>query len=107
MTPITQTFPIFFALATTFGVLMHDTQIDKATTVAIVNPIASTNYAAAEVSKSNDHVHVEKVSVYHQEVGASKSNVPKIPPRDDNHRFMQSKKSISNGGDSPSLWPSV
>lgn len=95
---------IVFIIATLFGVVMHDTQFDKAT-VAIATPSHFTNYAASEVSKSTEHVHVERVSITNQ--GSATRNVPKTQPRDDDRRYIQSKKLALHSGDGNGLWPSV
>lgn len=107
MLPLTNPLPLVLAIATTFGVLMHDTQVDHATTVAIVNPVSATNYAASEVtSRLNEHVHVERMSVLN-ELGAHRSTNPRTQTRDDDHHYIQPKRLTSNGGDGVSLWPSV
>jgi len=109
MTPLTNPLPFVFIFATVFGVLMHDTQADHATTVAIANPTVYTNFASSEVvSRTNEqHVHVEKVSVS----GAGEAGTTRINPhtqaRDDDRRYVVAKKSVYAGGDSQGLWPSV
>lgn len=93
--------------ATAFGVLAHDTQLDQVAAVAIAAPVTVSAYAIADISsKSSDHVHVEKVSVSSQ-TSASKMNVPKIQPRNDDLRFVQAKKQALGGGDEAGLWPSI
>lgn len=92
--------------ATSLGILAHDTQVDKATIIAMAVPVSLTVFAAADSFKSNEHVHVEKVSVMNQ--GSTfRVSVPKIQPRDDDHRYVQSKKESLLGGDTTSLWPSI
>ncbi|HEY8992825.1 MAG TPA: hypothetical protein VIM37_03165 [Candidatus Microsaccharimonas sp.] len=97
---------VSIVLATTLGVLAHDTQIDQAAIIAVAVPASFTAFVAADSFKSNEHVHVEKVSVMSQ-VGASRLNVPKIQPRDDDHQYVQTKKHSLIGGDTTGLWPSV
>ena len=98
---------INLTLATAFGVLIHDTQIDKATTVALAAPVALASLAVSDLnSKSNDHVHVEKASAVNH-LGSLRANIAKIPPRDDDRKYIQSKKIIFGGGNGSSLWPSV
>lgn len=93
--------------ATAFGVFAHDTQLDQVAAVAIATPTTVAAYAIADISsKSFDHVHVEKVSVSSQ-AGASRMNVPKIQPRNDDLRYVQGKKQALSGGDDAGLWPSV
>ena len=100
--------PLALIFTTAFGVLMHDTQLDQAAATALAPPVMLATYAAADVaSKSGgDHTHVEKVSV-HSQLGALRANVPRIQPRDDDRRYIQTKKVIYSGGDANSFWPSV
>ena len=107
MLPLTNTFPFVFIFVTTLGVLMHDTQLDQAAKIAIVNPANFSDFAVADAaSKSHEHVHVERVSMSGQ--GHSvRANALKIPPRDDDRRYIQSKKVALAGGGDVGLWPSV
>lgn len=93
-------------LATSLGVFAHDTQLDQATVMAVAVPTSVTTFAVADSFKSNEHVHIEKVSVINQ-AGSYRTNVPKIQPRDDDHRYVQSKKQLLVGGDATGLWPSI
>lgn len=95
--------PLIFTLTTAFGVLVHDTQIDKAATYAIALPAAFVSFAAIDtISKSSEHVHVERVSAPSNFAG-----VPRIQPRDDERRYFSARKDFSTGGDNGYLWPSV
>jgi len=107
MTSLTTPLLISLTFATAFGVLIHDTQIDKATTIALAAPIALASFAIADLSsKSNDHVHVEKASAMNH-LSALRGSIPKTPPRDDDRRYIQAKRIIFGGGGDTSLWPSV
>jgi hypothetical protein len=110
MLPLIKPLSIALVFITATGVLLHDMSIDKATKVAFAAPaaLAMTGVAAHAVVKM-DHVHVERASapkmanIFH-------SSLPKIsPPRDDDRRYVQSKKHLAlTGGDDRSyLWPSV
>ncbi|MFZ1301923.1 MAG: hypothetical protein WAQ27_05135 [Candidatus Microsaccharimonas sp.] len=99
--------PIIFIAAIATGVLVHDMRIDKAASVALALPAVLATYGAAHfVGSGSEHIHVERVafsnqsSIYH-------SSLPKITPRDDDKRYVQSKKSITTSGDNTSLWPSI
>lgn len=94
-----------FTVATAFGVLAHDTQLDQMTAVAVTAPAALAMYAVADASKSSEHLHVEKISMNRQ-LGAFRINVPRTQARDDDRRYIVSKKVIL-GSDTNSLWPSV
>lgn len=99
--------PLLFTLATTFGVLVHDTQLDRAATVALAVPAAIASYAAVDQMNKNDqsHTHVERVS--HQSMVGLRAMVPRLQPRDDDRRYLQNKKVILGAGEHISLWPSV
>jgi len=107
-------FPLFinpttliFTLATTFGVLVHDMQIDKATTVALAAPAAFISYAAIDsVTKSNDHIHVERASIP-RHLNTLRSATPRVQPRDDDRRYIQSKKLAFTSGSNGYAWPSI
>jgi hypothetical protein len=102
ITPIS----FLFIVATAFGVVMHDTQIDHAATVAVTAPAHMASVGAADaVSKSSEHLHVERVSFNAK--GMSVRSVPKTQPRDDDRRYVQSKKTADHSGDGGSSWPSV
>ena len=101
MSPIVNPLPFLFIIATTLGVVMHDTQVDKATTVAVTNPAQFANYVSADAaSKSNDHVHVERVSMNYNANAVNPDKVPKIQPRNDHIQYVQVKKRSHSDGDS-------
>lgn len=94
--------PIIIALTTGFGVLIHDTQIDKATATAIALPALLATYGAADISlKLNDpHTHSERVSV----AGAH----PRVQPRSgDDKKYISLKKFGANSLSGDYSWPSV
>jgi hypothetical protein len=101
MNPLTSPFPIAFIVATAFGVLMHDTQADRAAQLAIVAPSGFSDFAVADAaSKQSEHTHVERVSVL------NRTSNPNTQPRDDHRKYIQPKKTIASSG-SNGLWPSV
>lgn len=106
MPPLVNPLPFVFIIATTFGVMMHDTQVDHATSVAIVTPANFSDFAVADAaSKSNEHVHVERVAITNQGSATHHENVPKTQPRDNHNRYVQVKKHAATGGNG--LWPSA
>ena len=108
MLPLLKPLPIVLVFITTFGILMHDTKTDRATLMAIAEPGSSTHAVGANsVSRSNDHVHVEKASLSGQNRAGLRLNAPRTQTRDDHHQYVQSKKAMHSGGDGVSLWPSV
>jgi len=99
--------PLLFTIATTFGVLIHDTQLDRAAKVALAMPVAFATYAAADAAmKSSDHIHVERVSVA-SNLASLRSSSPRLQPRDDDYRYGESKKLHYSGGDNGYAWPST
>lgn len=100
--------PLLFTITATFGVLIHDTQIDRATTTALALPSALATFAAVDsLMKSTDqHTHVERVSMPGH-LANLKMSVPRIQPRDDDRRYIQSKKVAFGSMDSGYIWPSV
>lgn len=100
--------PLIFTIATTVGVLVHDMQIDRATTVALALPTALATFAAVDsLTKSGEqHVHVERANMPNQ-LGALRTTLPRVQPRDDDRRYIQSKKLYFGTTDSGYLWPSV
>ena len=98
--------PIVFTVAVTFGVLFHDMHIDKAATVAFALPAVLATYGAAHLVSGSEHIHVERASFGSQ--ASFQSGLPKVTNRDNEHRYIQAKKTaISGGTDGGQLWPSV
>jgi hypothetical protein len=109
MLPITiNPLPLIFTIAATFGVLVHDTQVDRATTVALAMPAAFATFAAVDsvIKSSEQHVHVERVAMPHH-LASLGNSLPRIQPRDDDRRYVQSKKIAFGSMDSGYIWPSV
>lgn len=101
---------LLFTLTTTFGVLIHDTQLDRAA-VAYVVPVIFAGYALVDtsmkVADGNSHVHVERVHGPKGFASTIRSTLPRIQPRDDDRRHIQSKKIFYSGGNANYIWPSV
>jgi hypothetical protein len=100
--------PLLFTVAATFGVLVHDTQIDRATTVALALPAAFATFAAVDsaIKSSEHHVHVERVSMP-SNLANLRVSIPRMQPRDDDRRYVQSKKVAFGSMDSGYIWPST
>jgi predicted transporter len=100
--------PLIFTAVATFGVLVHDTQIDRATTVAIALPTAFATFVAIDsvIKSSEQHVHVERVSMP-SNLASLRATLPRIQPRDDDRRYIQTKKLNFGMTDSTQLWPST
>jgi hypothetical protein len=109
MFPITiNPLPLLFTITATFGVLVHDTQIDRATTVALALPTAFATFAAVDsaMKSSEQHVHVERVSMP-SHLANLRMSIPRMQPRDDDRRYVQSKKLAFGSMDSGYIWPSI
>ena len=95
------------ALATSVSVLLHDTQLDKALTMAIALPISTIGYAAADTAlkASDGHIHVERVSL--GKSSGLRTSLPCSNPRD-NVLYVKKNKAVYLGPDTSStIWPSV
>lgn len=93
---------ILLTLTTTFSVLVHGTQVDQATSIAIALPVMVASYGVADITlKSNDpHVHVERVSF--------SSRQPSTQPRNgDDKKYIVAKKYSANGFGGDYSWPSI
>lgn len=99
---------IAFTLSTTVGVLVHDTQLDKAATLAVALPSAFAAAAAVDFAVKSDasHTHVERASAPKHAPGF-RATTPRIQPRDDDHRYFLNKGGYMGGFDATRLWPSV
>jgi hypothetical protein len=96
------------ATATALGVVLHDTQLDKAMTMAIALPISTIGYVGADAAlkASDGHVHVERVSL--AKMSGLRSAHPCINPRDNTlHMKKQSKIAFLGPDTASTLWPSV
>ncbi len=91
-------------LSTTLGVLVHDTQLDRAATLAII-PAALATYAAVDIKSDAGHTHVERVAG--PKLNALRATIPRIQPRDDNRSYLLNKAGYAGGLDTTRLWPSV
>lgn len=99
--------PLIFTIATGFGVVVHDMQIDRATTVALALPSALATFAVVDsLSKSGEHVHVERATTANH-LAALQAAVPRMQPRDDDRRYVQAKKVYFGGGERSYIWPSI
>jgi hypothetical protein len=99
--------PLAITFATLFGVLIHDTQMDKAAITAIVVPsavIAGIGFADAALKLNDQHVHTEKVHVF----DTLKTAQPRMQTRfNEDKKYLSSKRQSTNATDSNYIWPSV
>lgn len=100
---------ILFTLAAGFGVVLHDTRLDKAATTALAVPIAVVSYGLADAGlKMNDaHIHTERVNVG-ENLRNLNYSVPKLQPRtEEDRRYVAAKKYHTSGSDVDYQWPSI
>lgn len=92
--------PILLTFCAMFGVLVHDTRLDRA--AAAVLPAQSSVVTTVEDLKVNDlHTHAERVS-FSQDV-----TEPSIQPRNDqDKKYVVQKKLNANSFGSIYIWPS-
>lgn len=100
--------PLLFTIAVTVGVLVHDTQIDRAAKTALALPGALASFVAIDslFKASEHHVHVERASMPGH-LTSIRANLPRLQPREDDRRYIQNKKLYFGGGDTNYIWPSV
>lgn len=101
--------PLLLTLTTTFGVLVHDTQIDRATSTALALPVAIATLGAAEISlKAGEaHVHAERFS-FAKNIEQLRFSQPRIQVRsEDEKKYVSVKKFTSNGVGSEYSWPTI
>jgi hypothetical protein len=96
---------IAFTISTTFGVLVHDTQLDKMATISIAIPVTLATYAAVDIKSDAGHTHVERFGSLKQ--SPFRADTPRIQPRDDEQKYLSSKAGGAGGLDVTRLWPSV
>lgn len=98
--------PLLFTLATATGVLLHDTRIDRAASIAFALPTAIIGYAALDslTSKRGDHVHTDITTGFQRHL---KSTAPSMQPRNENDREFIQQKRLLGSDDNDIVWPSV
>lgn len=96
------------AAITTFGILLHDTQLDQLAVASVVPVSAVVGYAAVDIAlrSSEKHLHVERPATATVQQSALRLNLPKIQPRDDMRRYIQVNK-LALEGNNGSIWPSA
>ena len=74
-------FLVLFTLSTASGLLLHDTRLDKVTSVAMAAPVLSGYETGAKFLQNADlHTHVERGG-FSQTMNALHSSVPGLQPR--------------------------
>jgi predicted ATPase len=93
---------VAITLTTAFGVIIHDTRIDRATSTALAAPAVIASYGVADVlSKLSDvHTHTERVHMA--------SEQPRVQPRSgDDKKYITGKKFSYSSYGSEYSWPSI
>lgn len=81
-----------------FGILVHDTKLDKATAIALAVPMAFASFElGASIPKlsGEGHTHVERASLSNA-VRDLQAGTPRIQPRND-HKKYTLQKNVSRG----------
>lgn len=106
ITPLFQRLLLGLALFAAVGILVHDTKIDKAVSLAL--PVAAITFGVGSHVfdlSGQAHTHVERVSL-----NQAFSTIPRAQPRDDHRRYYL-QKYLSRGsnffGDSTVYMPAV
>jgi len=101
--------PLLLSLTTSFGVLVHDTNIDRAASIAISMPIAFAIVGTADSTFkfSDQHTHTERTS-YTNAIKQMGPEQPRTQTRGgDDKKYIFNKKFTTNTGGSEYHWPSV
>jgi hypothetical protein len=101
--------PLLLTLTTSFGVLFHDSQLDRASSIALSLPVAFAAVGSADLSfKLNDpHLHAERISIA-QRFEQLRSSQPRIQTRNsEDKKYISTKKFSSDTDGSEYRWPST
>ncbi len=90
ISPLVQRTLITLAVLTSFGVLVHDTKIDQATTLALALPVGLVVLAQVPTLRSEGHTHVERVAF--EKSSHLTSGMPRVQPRDDHRKYVLGKR---------------
>lgn len=98
--------PLMFTLATTAGIFLHDTRVDRAAALAFALPTSVVGYIALDAltSKRGDHVHTDITTGTQRHL---KSGTPSMQPRSENEREFIQQKRLPGADDGGIIWPSV
>jgi len=103
---IQQLLPILITLTTGASVLFHDTQLDRASALAVPVPFSTEDVSDLALTLREAHTHSERVSS-----GAYQGltlNDPSIGPRlGDDKKYIASKRLAVDSSGSEYTWPSV
>ncbi len=96
-------FPTLLTLSAAFGVFLHDNQLDRASVAAFTPPaITSVDTTLTNPLKFNElHTHTESSSDQMQ------NSDPAAQPRNEDKKYIVSKKLTSNSAGSDYSWPSI
>ncbi len=101
--------PLLMTIAMVFGIVAHDTNIDRAATLAIAVPVIAVGYSAIEgivnLGEQQLHTHIEQISI--NSTGGYASAQPRVLPRDDENSNGRKRKSYASDADSEYHWPSI
>ena len=87
--PTIQDIAIGLAVGTSLGIVLHDTHLDEATSLAIALPVA---FIGMEISSAiqlsgADHTHEERVSLS-QAIRDLHKGAPRVQPREEHRRYV-------------------
>lgn len=96
---------LVFTLATTLGVLMHDTRVDKASAIALAAPAVVATYGVAASTadfRGNEHTHSERATENLKRMVVAQ---PRLHTRStEDKKYLTPKKTIYNTGDDDQLF---
>lgn len=103
-----KTTPVFLTFAIVAGVLLHDTQLDQATKVALTVPIMLVSYGGAEIAlkMSDPHVHNDRAGSG-RALRVVHNIQPRVQTRGDDKKYVVQAKSNVNSYGNDYYWPSI
>lgn len=92
---ILQRSAIILALLTAFGILIHDTKMDKATSMLFAVPAALATLGAIPHLANEGHNHIER-GAFGKASRDAHNGTPRIQPRNDHKKYALQKR-VSRG----------
>lgn len=98
---------VVLSLGTASGILLHDTNVDKATIAAISAPMLALDGASRSGFLGGDaHTHIHRISF--DSVVRSQAARPRVQPKNgDDKKYLISKKTSKKTEGTEYHWPSV
>ncbi len=101
--------PLLMTAAMMFGIVAHDTSLERVATIAVAVPAVAVTYgsieALANLNTQPLHTHIEQAG-FNNTAGFNSAQ-PRVLPRDDENSNGRKRKSYASDADSEYHWPSI